>query len=716
MQPTKVACPLCQAVATLYDAAPLGKHIPCQRCGKPYAITADCLRRAQPPVAAALPVAVPVPVIQTADGPWWAGAGPAAGTLPRAPLMGKLVDTAPARAITDTTPLPARALPAEPAPTPIAVTPPAAINPLVTVGLAVGGLVVLVALASVLAFVFLGNEPEPKVTHAAGPQETKASFKPVPLPPSKKEGGGGVQPAPDKAGEGQPKDDGGKPKDDAKPKDDRPGPKDDGAKPKDGPKDGGPADPVKGPGGADLVKAQPPAVSGPTVVTPELQKKIDEAIARGVKFLRESQNGDGTWTGNGHALGTTALPALTLLECGVPAKDPGIVAATNYVRKHAVDNTATYEISLAILLLDKVADKKDKPVIQALALRLLAGQTANGGWGYDCPMLSTPEATQLLATLKKNRPKAPSILIEKEGPGGPPIPVDKSDKGPAPNPLDKGARSPLPAPAEKQGDGFPKTSWLGTDPDADPLDAGFVAFLQPPVGAKVPAGQPPKDKKDKDKPKSKRDDNSNTQFAMLALWAARRHDVPVEAALTLVEQRYRSTQLPEGGWGYQFQNGREKPSMTCVGLLGIALGRGSNVELAMRGARPGQVAKKLPLDKQIRDGFASLGPHLEKQMPDGVNFPPGLSLYYMWSVERVAVLYDLRLIAGHDWYHWGVDILLPTQRANGSWQTGSYPGSNSTIDTCFALLFLKRVNLVQDLTENLRLYIPVDGQQEPQPK
>ena len=91
------------------------------------------------------------------------------------------------------------------------------------------------------------------------------------------------------------------------------------------------------------------------------------------------------------------------------------------------------------------------------------------------------------------------------------------------------------------------------------------------------------------------------------------------------------------------------------------------------------------------------------------------SLYYMWSVERVAVLYDLRTIADRDWYLWGTDILLPTQRGNGSWQTRSYPGSNSTIDTCFALLFLKRVNLVQDLTD-LQLYQAIPDLNQPAPK
>ena len=66
----------------------------------------------------------------------------------------------------------------------------------------------------------------------------------------------------------------------------------------------------------------------PGAVTPERQKKIDEAIARGVKFLRDTQFADGSWASTGiHTLGCTALPALTLLECGASPKDPGIVAA-----------------------------------------------------------------------------------------------------------------------------------------------------------------------------------------------------------------------------------------------------------------------------------------------------------------------------------------------------------------------------------------------------
>lgn len=33
-------------------------------------------------------------------------------------------------------------------------------------------------------------------------------------------------------------------------------------------------------------------------------------------------------------------------------------------------------------------------------------------------------------------------------------------------------------------------------------------------------------------------------------------------------------------------------------------------------------------------------------------------LYYLWSVERVAMLYNLQLIGQKDWYRWGADHLI----------------------------------------------------------
>src|SRR5262249_54045455 len=73
-------------------------------------------------------------------------------------------------------------------------------------------------------------------------------------------------------------------------------------------------------------------------------------------------------------------------------------------------------------------------------------------------------------------------------------------------------------------------------------------------------------------------------------------------------------------------------------------------------------------------------------------------LYYLWSLERVAVAYDLQTIAGKAWYPWGANHLLEIQRPDGSW-ANNFAGS---VDTCFALLFLKRANVARDLTARLK--------------
>jgi hypothetical protein len=80
-----------------------------------------------------------------------------------------------------------------------------------------------------------------------------------------------------------------------------------------------------------------------------------------------------------------------------------------------------------------------------------------------------------------------------------------------------------------------------------------------------------------------------------------------------------------------------------------------------------------------------------------------LDLYYLWSVERVGVLYGRKNIAGKEWYPWGARLLLAAQNGNGGWGKGGSYISTPAVDTCFALLFLKRANLVKDLSAKLEL-------------
>jgi hypothetical protein len=139
--------------------------------------------------------------------------------------------------------------------------------------------------------------------------------------------------------------------------------------------------------------------------------------------------------------------------------------------------------------------------------------------------------------------------------------------------------------------------------------------------------------------------------------------------------------------------------MTCVGLLGLALGHGAVL--------PTGAARSAPNvdDPAIRKGLEALARSVgDPQQLRGVPEP---SLYFLWSLERVAMLYRLPTIGGKDWYGWGARILVSQQGAGGAWFVNNYPGTDAPIDTAFALLFLHRSNLVQDLTERLQLHLAI---------
>jgi hypothetical protein len=76
--------------------------------------------------------------------------------------------------------------------------------------------------------------------------------------------------------------------------------------------------------------------------------------------------------------------------------------------------------------------------------------------------------------------------------------------------------------------------------------------------------------------------------------------------------------------------------------------------------------------------------------------------YFLWSLERVAMALGLETIGKKDWYAWGSEILVANQR-EGVW-VGDHQDATGdcTIDTCFALLFLRRANLARDLTARFR--------------
>jgi hypothetical protein len=119
-------------------------------------------------------------------------------------------------------------------------------------------------------------------------------------------------------------------------------------------------------------------------------------------------------------------------------------------------------------------------------------------------------------------------------------------------------------------------------------------------------------------------------------------------------------------------------------------------------------------DAAVEKGLAALSQHIgvgPKQVKAPGRGGPGpadnANLYFLWSVERVCMLYNLQTVGEKEWYPWGADLLLHRQQPDGNWANGGYHQATPTIDTSFALLFLKRANLAQDLTGKLEFLIRV---------
>jgi hypothetical protein len=397
---------------------------------------------------------------------------------------------------------------------------------------------------------------------------------------------------------------------------------------------------------ASTISRPAPPEPEPTALSPEEQSEIEKAVVRGVRWLKARQHPDGHWDyPSGYTFGAAALAGLTLLECGVPPSDPNVQATANFLRRAVNGTSATYDLSLGVLFFDRLhsgdQEPTDRPLIRTMAVRLIAAQRSTGGWEYACPLLQPNAIKQLEVALKE---------------------------------------------AERQ-------SAFSTSALPPPPEKWHHEVVNLPSVHQLVASQ--------DRFRAFEGDNSNTQFAVLALWVARRHGVAVERSAYLFTERFRHSQHSDGHWGYRAGEAAPiSPGTTAAGLLGLAVGRGVALE------RSG-TALPLELDPLVQKAFAYLGkviPVRPAAAPGSKRGPvPMANLYVLWSLERVAVLYRLERIDGKDWYVWARDVLLTNQKDDGRWEGGLYPAAAPLPDTCFALLTLLRANLAKDLTTKLQL-------------
>ncbi|MDJ0976320.1 MAG: hypothetical protein QNJ98_17800 [Planctomycetota bacterium] len=362
------------------------------------------------------------------------------------------------------------------------------------------------------------------------------------------------------------------------------------------------------------------------------QADVDKAIDKGVAYLKTLQIKDGeehapSYVPHGkHRIGSTALAVLTLAACDVPRDDPTIRKALDWLLTQ--EPKRTYDRAICLMAFDKAYTPK--------------GEHA------------------ALARGKQKRPRRDLTQAERR--------------------------------------------WCRTVAD-DLLSSGSSPGFW---------GYPSNSRRSLLK-----FDTSNSQYAVLGMRAAAnlgfpidesqwlgvvryfkqlRERGPVPGAVRLVRKgeavhddgRYADTVKPKpvkaaGGFRYSTLEGSKRPwaSMTCAGIACLAIARNAL-------ARMGSPKLNAALDKEIRQlmdgGWAWMEAHW------GVDRHPekprnNWFFYYLYSLERAAVLDGVRRVGLKDWYFEGAVQLILRQGGKGNWD---YGGGSDIAETCFALLFLKR--------------------------
>ncbi|MDA1195565.1 MAG: hypothetical protein O2894_10330 [Planctomycetota bacterium] len=212
------------------------------------------------------------------------------------------------------------------------------------------------------------------------------------------------------------------------------------------------------------------------------------------------------------------------------------------------------------------------------------------------------------------------------------------------------------------------------------------------------------------------EDLSSTQLALLALFAAERLGIKTPAkvwedalSFSLEQQEadgpdvtYQDPVDPKQqrtaqarGFAYikgrpEHDEGGATGGMTACGIANIEMCRYVLTDAGRKREQWNKRDDAEKVQKSIFDGLA----WLEKNWSP-FNNPAKRSMniyhvYWLYALERAMDLLSLRLVGSHNWYNEMGQELLNRQNPDGHWKTGSTHEPGDTLDTSFALLFLKR--------------------------
>lgn len=190
-------------------------------------------------------------------------------------------------------------------------------------------------------------------------------------------------------------------------------------------------------------------------------------------------------------------------------------------------------------------------------------------------------------------------------------------------------------------------------------------------------------------------DNSNTQYALLALNAASEVGIPVNVQVwTLSREYFEQSQRPGGGWSYQPPaNDPTSASMTCAGVSSLIIAGLKRYEGQEQLLPDGKIRNcgKGGINLALQGGVDWLSTHF--QVSQNVPKFHLWKYYYLYGLERTGRLTGLRYFGDHDWYREGADYLINTPERDkiaGYWAGHDSIEQNPVVATSFALLFLAK--------------------------
>jgi hypothetical protein len=419
--------------------------------------------------------------------------------------------------------------------------------------------------------------------------------------------------------------------------------------------DAPPAPPVPGPeGGGDPGAGDDGGDEG---VTKSLDERIGVAVDRGVKWLKSKQLADGSYglidsdhmydpkadpnSAYKHPAGSTALALYALMKCGVPVDDPVVKKCFQFLRSKHKTPGSSYEISALILAVVATADP-----FKATKDSVAAGDRVKLSPEYRSWCQSLVDA--LLARRAKFK-----ALGWRYNVGDPPT--------------------------------------FGGNEDLSSTQLATLAFLAAErCGVKIDSKVWNEiitytlRQQEKDGPEHPR-----------AVWPRK----PAAPKGAKEKERYApppGTELPKDrarGFAYMLSKdihpdeGAPTGSMTACGICNLQMAR---YVLAVRQDKVYLARDLRGIQQSIYDGLAWLAKNFSSFNNPGKQSKNVYHVYYLYCCERAFDLLGNQRIGDHVWFPEMAESLLGNQGEDGSWNSKSTHRPEAVLDTCFALLFLRR--------------------------